>query len=178
VGSLDMAGARVKRNSVRILGILLLLALAAYSQTRPRESLRGLNGVYIHVEPVGKEVEAGGLSASQILTAVQSQLRQAGIPIHEEPQPADGSANLVVIVDTIKHPQGAYLYTVEVSLVQEVHLARRQDHDTFPAQTWGAKAIGLTSASRMDLMLEPIKAKVTEFVTDYLAVNAKPRPPA
>jgi hypothetical protein len=46
-----------------------------------------------------------------------------------------------------------------VSLLQEVHLTRLQDPEPFPSQTWGAKALGLTSANRMDLILEPVKAR-------------------
>jgi len=166
----------VNKKSISILAIVFSLAAVAQAQARPKESLRGLNGVYIHIEPVDKDVEAGGLSANQILKAVQAQLREGGIPLHDEPQLADGSANLVVTVDILKHPQGAYLYSVEVSLLQEVHLARRRDSDPFPAQTWSAKAIGLTSANRMDLILAPIKDKVSEFVADYLAVNPRPHP--
>jgi hypothetical protein len=161
---------------IGILTSLLLFASILHSQTRPRESLRGLNGVYIYVLPVGKDVEAGGLSTSQIQKAVETQLREAGIPMHSEPNPADGSANLAITVNTLKHPQGAYLYDVEVSLLQEVHLARRQESDSFPAQTWSAKAMGLTGAHQMSLMLEPLKAKVADFVTDYLVVNPKPHP--
>ena len=106
---------------IPILTLLVLLLSISYSQTRPRESLRGLNGVYVYVQPVGKDVEAGGLSTSNVQMAVATQLREAGIPLHSEPQPADGSANLAIIINTIKHPQGAYLYDVEVSLLQEVH---------------------------------------------------------
>ena len=161
--------------NTRLIGILtalLLFTSILHSQTRPRESLRGLNGMYIYVQPVGKDVEASGLSSSQIQEAVEKQLREAGIPIHNEPNPADGSANLAIIVNTLKHPQGAYLYYVEVSLLQEVHLARRQEPDSFPAQTWSRKAIGLTGANEMEVML----AKLADFVTDYLAVNPKPHP--
>jgi hypothetical protein len=167
----------LKLRHIPAVAVILLLASASLSQTRQRESLRGLNGVYVYVHPVGKEVEAGGLSTSQVQKAVQAQLREAGISLQDEPQPADGSANLVVIVNTVK-TQGAYLYAVEVSLLQEVHLARRQEPDPFPAQTWGTKAIGLTSANRMDLILEPLKANVAEFIADFLAANAKPRQPA
>jgi hypothetical protein len=159
-----------------ILTAFLLFGSILHSQTRPRESLRGLNGVYIYVLPVGKDVEAGGLSTGQIQKAVETQLREAGIPIQGEPNPADGSANLAITVDTLRHPQGAYLYDVEVSLLQEARLVRRQDSDSFPAQTWSSKAMGLTGAHQMSLILEPLKAKVADFVTDYLAVNPKPHP--
>jgi hypothetical protein len=161
---------------IGILIQLLWFASILHSQTRPRESLRGLNGVYVYVQPVGKDVEAGGLPTSQIRRAVETQLHEAGILIHGEPDPADGSANLAITVNTLKVPQGDYLYAVEVSLLQEVHLARRQEPESFPAQTWSARAIGLTAASRMKLMLEPLKAKVADFVADYFAVNPKLHP--
>lgn len=106
---------------------------------------------------------------------VETKLREAGIPIQSEPQPANGSANLVATIDTVKNPQGIYVYAVELSLLQEVHLARRQEPDPFRAETWGAKAIGMTSANRMDLILEPLRARVDDFVNDYLAVNMKRR---
>jgi len=79
----------------------------------------------------------------------------------------------VVIISTVKNTPGAYLYDVEVSLLQEVHLVRSQDPEPFPAQTWGAKALGLTGTNRMDLILEPLKARLADFVADYLAVNPK-----
>jgi hypothetical protein len=115
------------------------------------------------------------VSTSNVQKAVETQLREAGIPLHSEPQPADGSANLAIIINTIKHPQGAYLYDVEVSLLQEVHLARRQEPDPFPAQTWSAKAMGLTRANRMDLVLEPLRARLADFIKDYVSVNPKPQ---
>jgi hypothetical protein len=124
---------------------------------------------------VDKDVEAGGLSISKIRKEVETQLREADIPIQSGPNPANGSANLAIIVDILKHPQGAYLYDVEVSLLQEVHLARIQIPDSFPAQTWGAKAMGLTTANRMDLILEPLRAKVADFISDYRGVNPKPQ---
>jgi len=157
-------GGRVNKKLLPILTLLVLLVSISYSQTRLRESLRGLNGVDVYVQPVGKDVEAGGLSTSSVQKAVETQLREAGIPLHSEPQPADGSANLAIIINTIKHPQGAYRYDVEVSLLQEVHLARRQEADPFPAQTWSAKAMGLTTANRMDLVLEPLIARLADFI--------------
>jgi hypothetical protein len=159
--------------SVSLIMLLLFLASFAHAQTRPRESLRGLKGVYVYVHPVEKDVEAGGLSTGQVQKVVEAQLRNAGIPLQSEPQPANGSANLVVIINIVKSQPGAYLFDVEVSLLQEVHLARNQDAEPFPAQTWSAKALGLTGANRMDLILEPLKARLADFVSDYLAVNPK-----
>ena len=166
----------MKTKAVAIIAATLSLAAALHSQTKPRESLRGLNGVYLYVQPVGKEVEIGGLTTTQIKNAVETKLREAGIPILGEPNPANGSANLAIVVNTLKHPQGVYLYDIEVSLLQEVHLARLSVPDSFPAQTWSAKTMGLTSPNRMDLMLEPLRAKVADFISDYAAVNPKTHP--
>lgn len=163
--------------SARVLTLLLLLVSVSYSQTRTKESLRGLTGVYVYVLPVGKEIEAGGLSRIQIQKAVQKQLSDAAITLYNEPQSAEGSANLAITIDTVKYSQGAFLYTVEVELLQEVHLARRADPEPFAAQTWAAKAMGITGANRMDLILEPLKAKLGDFIADYLVVNPKTSTP-
>ena len=170
-------GVKVNRRHISGGAIILLLASVSLAQTQQKESLRGLSGIYVYIHPVGKDVEAGGLSTTQIQKAAQAQLRDAGITLQDEPQPPDGSANLVVTIDTVK-TQGVYIYEVEVALLQEVHLARRQVPDPFPAQTWGIKVIGLTSANRMDQILEPLKSTLAGFIADYSAVNTKPHPPA
>lgn len=162
--------------SPRVLTLLLLLVSVSYSQTRTKESLRGLTGVYVYVLPVGKEIEAGGLSRNQIQKAVQKQLSDAAVTLYNEPQSAEGSANLAITIDTVKYSQGAFLYTVEVELLQDVHLARRADQEPFAAQTWAAKAMGITGANRMDLILEPLKARLGNFIADYLAVNPRTSP--
>jgi len=122
------------------------------------------------------DLEAGGLSTLQIQNAVEKQLRGAGISLQSEPQSANGLAKLVIVVGTVKRPaEEAYLFDVEVSLLQDARLARRNDSDPFPAQTWSQKALGITGPKRMDLVLEPLKVRVGDFVNDYLGVNAKPQ---
>jgi hypothetical protein len=155
-----------------LLAVLSLCAtLNCHSQAHPEGSLRGLHGVFVYVHPVGKDIEAGGLSTNQIQNAVEKALREAGIIVYGEPQPAEGSANLIIEINLVKHPQGPYLYGVEVGLVQEVHLSRTKGSEPFPAKTWSANAIGLTSPNRADLILEPVIDKVNEFISDYRGVN-------
>ena len=167
----------MNRSLIAIATTILVSASIGHSQIRQKESLRGLNGVYVYVQPVAKEVEAGGLSTTQIQNAVEKQLRGAGISLQSGPQAANGSATLVVVIGIVKRPaEEAYLFDVEVSFLQAVHLARRNDPDPFPAQTWSQKALGITGPKRMDLILEPVKARVGDFVNDYLSVNAKPQP--
>ena len=88
--------------SLIAIGIVILVSVpTGQSQTRQRESLRGLNGVFVYVQPVAKEVEAGGLSTIQIQNAVEKQLREAGISLQSEPQTANGSATLVIIIGAV-----------------------------------------------------------------------------
>ena len=157
---------------VVVLAVFSLCAvLNSYSQANTKESLRGLHGVFVYVHPVGKYVEAGGLSTTQVQNAVEKALRQAGITVYSEPQPADGSANLVIEISVVKHPQGPILYGIEVGLVQEVHLTRTKEPAPFPGQTWAANMIGLTTPDRTDLILEPVISKVNEFIGDFKTVN-------
>ena len=151
--------------------LLLGFAVNCYSQAHHEESMRGLHGVFIYVHPVDKDIDAGGLSTNQIHNAVVKALGSAGITVYSEPQPAEASANLIIEVNLVKHPQGPYLYGVEVALVQEVHLSRTKGSEPLPAKTWSANALGLTSANRTDLILQPVVAKVNKFIVEYRAMN-------
>jgi len=157
-----------------VLSLLLLPSALGAQAPSSKESMRGLSGVYIHVLPLQKELEANGLSATEIHKVVEGAVRKAGIVVYDTPQPVDGNANLAIVIDTVKHPQGPVIYGVEVSLLQEVHLMRQPNTNPTPGQTWSAKAIGLTSANQLHLILEPLGAKVGEFVRDFVAANPKP----
>ncbi len=151
---------------------MALGAVSSHSQTRPRQSLQGLHGVFLYIAPVAKEVEVGGLSTAQVQKAAEKALRDAGIGIYTEPQPAEGSANLVVTIDIVKYSDDAYLYSVNVSLLQEARLVRLPEEGTFPAQTWMTGAFGITGTNRMDLILEPLRAKVADFAQDFKVANS------
>jgi hypothetical protein len=154
--------------------LLFLFAICAYGQTEnPKESLRGLKGVYVNVVPVAENARKDGLSPERIHQVVTNQLRAAGINIHTQPQASDGYANLIVIVDTIKHPQGPYLFTVSVGVVQNVKLSRLTNASDLPAETYGKNALGLTTPGRMEVIEEPLKEKLAEFIADYFSVNPK-----
>jgi hypothetical protein len=46
--------------------VMLSLAIGAFAQTKPRESLHGLHGVFVCVVPLDRALEAGGLTAKQV----------------------------------------------------------------------------------------------------------------
>lgn len=152
----------------------LLLVPMTHAQVRtPKDSLRGLQGVYVNVLAIDATVQKGGVTTKQVQAKVEAQLRKAGIRIYETPRPAEGDANLTIIVDTIKNPQGVYVFKVGVSLVQAVRLTRDANAGAFPSETWSAVAIGLTTPRQLDIIYKPLEEKVDEFVKAYTAVNPK-----
>jgi hypothetical protein len=154
--------------------IVLLLTPISHAQAQaPKESLRGLSGVYINVLEIDAEVEKAGVTTRQVKEKVEAQLRKAGITIHREPQLADGDANLTIIVDTVKHPQGVFVFKVGVSLAQRVRLTRDPKGRAFPSETWSAISLGLTTPKRLDIIYEPLQEKLDQFIKDYHAVNTK-----
>src|ERR1043166_561807 len=86
--------------------IMLSVAVGAFAQTKPRESLHGLHGVFIYVAPLDQTLETGALTAQQVQAKVESALRRAGITVLSEARPEDGSSNLALVIDVVKHPQG------------------------------------------------------------------------
>ncbi|MDP3069004.1 MAG: hypothetical protein Q8N18_01890 [Opitutaceae bacterium] len=158
--------------------ILSLAALLAFSGTlqsatpnRGKASLTGLKGVFVVVSSIDQAARKDGLLESRVREVTEAALRAANIPIRTQPEAADGDANLVITIDTIKHPQGPYLFSVSVALVQMVRLTRSPSGTPIPAETWGAKGLGLTSPARMDIIEEPLKEKLGEFISTFRSAN-------
>ncbi|MGI8670285.1 MAG: hypothetical protein ACR2J3_10655 [Aridibacter sp.] len=160
-------------NAFVFLSLILPSLSFAQQTTNTKESLRGLRGIFVNVLPVAKDAETDGLSANQLQKIVESELRKAKVPILTESKSGEEYANLVIVVDTIKHPQGVYLFTVNVSVVQNVQISRPQGKGIFPAEIYSKRFLGLTTPNRLDIINEPLKEKVGEFIKDYLAANSK-----
>lgn len=156
---------------------LALITINAAGQTaNQKESLRGLSGLFVKIAPVAENARQDGLKVEQLQEIVLTQLRAAGITVHSQPQVADGYANLIIVIDTIKHPQGPYLFTVSVGVVQNVRLSRLTNTTDYPSETYRRIALGLTTPSRMGVIQEPLKEKLAELIDDFLSVNPKNRP--
>jgi hypothetical protein len=153
---------------------LALISINAVGQTASqKESLRGLNGLFVKIAPVAEDARQDGLKIEQLQEIVLTRLRAAGITVHSQPQAADGYANLIIVIDTIKHPQGPYLFTVSVGVVQNVRLSRLTDATDYPSETYRKIALGLTTPGRMGVIQEPLKEKLAELIDDFLSVNPK-----
>lgn len=127
----------------------------------------------MNVPEIDAEVQKAGVTTKKVKAKAEAQLRKAGITIRKEPHPADGNANLTVTVDVVKSPQEVYVFKVGVSLVQKVRLTRDSKGREFPSETWGVIALGLTTPKQLDILYEPLREKVDDFIKDFRAVNPK-----
>ena len=163
----------------KLSGLIVLVLLAALSasaqlqRTDTKESLRGLEGVYVIIQLVDEQPE--GVSTNSVRSLVTTALADAGIPTHAVPKKLNGDANLSITVDLIKQPQlDAYVFTVETAVTQDVKLTRDPQAKWSSSETWRRTIQGITSPDRMDVVHLALKNCVTAFVNDYRTVNPKP----
>jgi len=143
----------------------------AQTETQGRETLRGLKGVGVFVEPLSPEVEQGGLTTPQLQTDVVLQLRKAGIPVlrEEEVPNTPGMPLLLVHVNAFKRAPGPYAVSVLVAVYQRVALERNQ-HTSF-AQTWSTSFMGMVGEEELSQVRDGVAAEIEKFINAYLAVN-------
>jgi hypothetical protein len=151
-----------------------LTALADLQNSDTKESLRGLNGVFVISQLIDTKPE--GLSTNNIQKTVEATLHAAGIQVDTKPQNAHGDANLSITVNTVKDAQlGLYLFMVQVTVIQKVQLTRQSHAQPVAAQTWTRNIQGLTSPDRVDVIEQAIKQCVNMFTDDYWKVNPRPK---
>jgi hypothetical protein len=178
-GSIPMI--RHRRIAVLLLGCMVLTAISVAAQDLTQRAmdntLRGLHGVYVFVEPIKPDAEQDGHSRKQIQTDVELRLHKAGIRVlsKEELLTAPGWAGLRILVNTSTKRSGAQLYGVyvEVSLLQWVLLQRDLSMEGIPTQTWHVGGVSLVGASAIRQLREAVADYVDRFINAYLSVNRK-----
>ena len=165
--------------------ITALLVTTARGQDNPgleRQSLKGLNAVYIFVG-LSKDFEDAGLSADGIKTNAKSKLRRAGIRVIEtenELTKTPGRPYLLISVEGSR-VEAVYPYWASVGLNQRILLARdvsikptgRFSGTMFTAETWSVGIVGVRSPNQVQVIRGEIENLVDKFVDAYLAVNPK-----
>jgi hypothetical protein len=162
-----------------LFSILLTTALAggatgvfAEMPERAKETLRGLPGVTVVIEPLQETAEHDGLTRGQLQTEVERQLQAAGIRVltQEEWRTTPGSPYLYVNVSALKKNYGLYAYSIEVCLNQLVTLTRNQNIQEF-AETWETREVGTVGKDRLATVQESVASHVNIFIRDYFSVN-------
>ena len=155
----------------------LAFASAVDDDHYARSTLRGLEGVYVAVEPLSPEIERQGLAAATLKTDTELRLRLAGIRVlsRKEWTKTKGGPVCYVEVNIVKDVVfgdilgfALYAYEISVEFNQDVFLVRDTTNRVL-SPTWSRSYLGVTNS------LERIRGKVKEvverFVEAYVEVN-------
>jgi hypothetical protein len=162
--------------------ILVIIVLAASLSLNPRAlgqddeatrpTLRGLQGIFVHVEPLAPQIEKGGLTKNQIQADTELKLKSAGISVltREEFLKLSGHPYLYVSVNisVLKTQITRYLFYIRIELNQEVVLVRAPDTKVSTV-TWSAGGWGIDFS--LDNIRQTVKTQVDRFINAYLAEN-------
>lgn len=140
------------------------------------DSLRGLKGIYVLIENLPPDIEEkGGLTKDQIRTDIELKLRLAGIKVipKEDRFGIPGWPFLYVNIDARRNLPGLIIYSVSISLEQQVNLSR-DPKIRINATTWSSESHGSAGeAGMVSWIRNSIKDHVDRFINDYLSVNPK-----
>jgi hypothetical protein len=141
---------------------------------RAKETLRGLPGVTVVIEPLQAAAEQDGLTQRELQAEVERQLQAAGIRVltQDEWRNTPGSPYLYVNVSALKKNYGLYAYSIEVCLNQLVSLLRNRDIQEF-AETWETREVGTVGKGRLSTVRDSVAAHVSIFIRDYFSVNPR-----
>lgn len=141
-----------------------------------KESLRGLKGLFILVEPLNPEVEKAGISREQLRGEVELKLRQAGIRVFREEQRLEepGQPYLYINLNAYSwREEVIYGYSFKVDLNQLVILKRDPKIGCF-GTTWYSGSAGIIGANKLKSFIRmELADTLDKFINDYSAVNPK-----
>jgi len=143
------------------------------AEVSERESLRGLLGMEVLVEPLNIEIEQLGLQTVKLQSDIRQRLQKAGITVLTERErlATPTAAMLGVRLDAVHDRIGRYFYSIDLLLTQRVRLEGNGASD-LSAVTWlKLGAIGVVADDNVKHLEDQVLRKVDQFIKDYLAVN-------
>lgn len=146
------------------------MAMAAF-----RETLAGLSGVNVQVEPVNADAERDGLTRADLQHDVESRLRAVGIRLFTEPElfyAAPGTPVLHLDVMTIRL-DGRYAYSVRLELWQAVTLTRDASIRALGLTWSNPQIVGTVSAESLGEVHAAVQRVLDEFIADYGAAQSQ-----
>ncbi len=176
---------RLAHRELRLPSLLLILGMATIvltsisslaeqpAEAPERESLRGVTGVEVLVEPLNVEIEERGLETDTLQREIKQRLQKAGVKVLTEPERlrTPAAAMLVIRLDALHDRIGRYFYSIDLFLTQRVKLEGRPDSDLF-AVTWKKFGpIGIVADDNIKHLETQVLQKADQFIKDYLAVN-------
>jgi len=144
--------------------------------TEKQLSLSGIKAVSVFVQGVSAEAEKAGLTVEQIEAEVKAKLEGTGIKVvgEREGEELSGKPALYVNLSAPKRRQkAAFVYHVEVGLMQEVTLVR-DEKIRIMSITWKKGSLGYCPArSFVENVQRSLGDMMDAFVGDWAAANRK-----
>jgi hypothetical protein len=151
-----------------------LSSLAAQPAEAPeRESLKGVTGVEVLVDPLDVEIEQLGLKTDALQKDIKQRLQKAGVNVvtDRERLRSPTAGTLVIRVDALHDRIGRYFFSIDLYLTQRVLLESRTA-SALSAVTWmKLGAIGIVADDNVKQIEGQVLQKTDQFIKDYLAVN-------
>jgi hypothetical protein len=160
--------------------LLLILFVAAESRAQPftptgRDTLRGLPGVEVIVEPIEPALERDGLAAAAIRADLTARLQAAGIAVYRSQNENPSPAKAYVYAQVTAAPTGQG-YAVAVQL--QVRQSLRSLISTaviVDAVTWDQHTVMTVPRQRLGEVNGVLREQLDQFIEDWSAVHATPQ---
>jgi hypothetical protein len=138
-----------------------------------RESLRGLVGLEVLIEPLNIEIEHLGLQTVKLQSDIRQRLEKAGLQVLTERErlATPTAAMLVIRVDALHDRIGRYFYSIDLFLTQRVRLKGNLTSGLSGVTWMKLGAIGIIADDNVKQLEDQVLRKVDQFTKDYLAVN-------
>ena len=173
------------RTALHVAALLLTLGITTFAinptplhaeqstEVPERESLRGLVGVEVFVEPMNIEIEQRGVQTVKLQSDIRQRLQKAGITVLTERErvATPTAAMLVVRVDAVHDRIGRFFYSIDLFLTQRVRLEGHVASE-LSAVTWTKPGgIGIIADDNVQHLEDQVLHKVDQFIKDHVAVN-------
>jgi len=145
----------------------------AEQRQKDRVMVRGLPGVYVLIESIDQNAQADGLTGDALRTSVELELRRLGVPVLSsiDWEKVKGHPVLYINVNTLKRPSELYVFSIQVSLQEEVTLVRRPTERVL-ATIWDTQSVGSVGSARLRTLRDFVTEKVQIFANLYLSANS------
>jgi len=141
-----------------------------------RQTLKGLQGVYVTVENIQpniqKYAQKAGVTKEQMQKDIEVKLKSAGIKafIREEWLKTPGRPILYINVNTHEYEKYWYAYDIKVELQQVVSLEATPSIKTM-ADTWSTNMTGIANIGTLNSIRNSVGVLTDRFIAAYQSVN-------
>ena len=170
---------RFTRTCITIVAPVLLLtgqpadASAQMFITTGKDTLRGLPGIEVEVEPLEADLERDGLMQTAIRSDIEQRLRAGGIAVYtsQNENPSEAKPYLYVDVDGVRlGGQNLYAIALQVQVRQTLRSPVTAS-SIVDAMTWDARTVLVVPGNGLASVRSTIGEYVDQFIQDWRAVH-------